>query len=95
MAQKKQAKGIKGQKTMQFAFQRENYIYMFIGLGLLALGFLIMIGGGSDTTTQFSPAIFDFRRLTLAPILILAGYGVELYAIMKRPKERENTPKKV
>ncbi len=88
MAQKKPGKENKGHAPMQFAFQRENYIYMFIGLGLLVLGFLIMIGGGSDTTTKFSPSIFDFRRLTLAPILILAGYGVELYAIMKRPKEK-------
>ncbi len=86
MAQKKQVKETSGKKGLQFAFQRENYIYMLIGLALLALGFLIMIGGGSDTTDKFSPAIFDFRRITLAPLLILAGYGVEIYAIMMRPK---------
>ncbi len=86
MAQNKQGKDAGKEKSLQFAFQRENYIYMFIGLGLLVLGFLLMIGGGSDTTTKFSPAIFDFRRLTLAPLLILAGYGMEIYAIMKRPK---------
>ncbi len=86
MAQKKQGKDTGKEKSLQLAFQKENYKYMFIGLGLLALGFLLMIGGGSDTTTKFSTAIFDFRRLTLAPILILAGYGVEIYAIMKRPK---------
>ncbi len=86
MAQNKQGKDAGKEKSLQFAFQRENYIYMFIGLGILVLGFLLMIGGGSDTTTKFSPAIFDFRRLTLAPLLILAGYGVEIYAIMKRPK---------
>ncbi len=87
MAQYKQGKDTGKEKGLQLAFQRENYIYMFIGLGLLVLGFLLMIGGGSDTTDKFSPAIFDFRRLTLAPLLILAGYGVEIYAIMKRPKE--------
>lgn len=86
MVQKKQVKETGGKKRLQFAFQRENYIYMFIGLALLTLGFLIMIGGGSNTTDKFSPAIFDFRRITLAPLLILAGYGVEIYAIMKRPK---------
>ena len=91
MAQKKQTKETKGKSTLQFAFQRENYKFMFIGLALLTVGFLLMIGGGSDTTTKFSPAIFDFRRLTLAPIFILAGYGVELYAIMKRPKQQEDT----
>jgi len=86
MAHNKQGKDAGKEKSLQFAFQKENYKYMFIGLALLALGFLIMIGGGSDTTDKFSPAIFDFRRITLAPILILAGYGVEIYAIMKRPK---------
>ncbi len=86
MVQKKQGKDTGSEKSLQFAFQKENYMYMFIGLGLLALGFLLMIGGGSDISTKFSTAIFDFRRLTLAPILILAGYGVEIYAIMKRPK---------
>jgi hypothetical protein len=94
MSQKKQMKKeVKNKNSLQFAFQRENYIYMFVGLGLLALGFLLMIGGGSDTVTKFNPAIFDFRRLTLAPILILAGYGMELYAIMKRPKQPETKGK--
>ncbi len=86
MAHNKQGKDAGKEKSLQFAFQKENYKYMFIGLVLLALGFLIMVGGGSDTADKFSPAIFDFRRITLAPILILAGYGVEIYAIMKRPK---------
>ena len=86
MAHSKQGKDTGKEKGLQLAFQKENYKYMFIGLGLLALGFLLMIGGGSDTTAKFSTAIFDFRRLTLAPILILVGYGVEIYAIMKRPK---------
>ncbi len=86
MANKKQGKETGKEKNLQFAFQKENYKYMFIGLGILALGFLLMIGGGSDDTTKFSSAIFNFRRLTLAPILILAGYAVEIYAIMKRPK---------
>ncbi len=86
MVHNKQGKITGKEKGLQLAFQKENYTYMFIGLALLVLGFLLMIGGGSDTTTKFSPAIFDFRRLTLAPILILAGYGVEIYAIMKRPK---------
>jgi len=87
MVHNKQGKDAGNEKSLQFAFQKENYVFMFIGLGLLVLGFLLMIGGGSDTTTKFSTAIFDFRRLTLAPLLILAGYGVEIYAIMKRPKE--------
>ncbi len=70
-----------------FAFKRENYKLMFIGLGLLVIGFLLMIGGGSEDPDVFSEGIFSFRRMTLAPILILAGYVVEIFAIMKRPKE--------
>ncbi len=76
-------------KKISWAFNRENYKFMFIGLAFLALGFILMTGGGSDETTKFSTAIFDFRRLTLAPILVLVGYAIELYAIMKRPKEQQ------
>ncbi len=76
-------------KKLSWAFNRENYKFMFIGLAFLALGFILMTGGGSDETRQFSTAIFDFRRLTLAPILVLAGYAIELYAIMKRPKSQQ------
>jgi hypothetical protein len=46
-----------------------------------------MIGGGSDDPTKFSPEIFSFQRLTLAPILILIGYVIEIFAIMKKPKD--------
>ena len=70
-----------------FAFGKENYRLLFIGLALILVGFLLMIGGGSDDPNVFSDKIFDFRRITLAPILILAGYVVEIFAIMKKPKE--------
>lgn len=70
-----------------FAFNRDNYKLLFIGLGLMILGFVLMIGGGSEDPDTFSNEIFSFRRMTLAPLLILAGYIVEIFAIMKRPKE--------
>jgi len=70
-----------------FAFGKENYKLLFIGLALILVGFLLMIGGGSDDPNVFSNKIFDFRRITLAPILILAGYVVEIFAIMKKPKD--------
>jgi hypothetical protein len=76
----------KGQ-TMQFAFERENYKWMLIGLAVIVLGFILMIGGGSDDPNVFNPAIFNFQRLTLAPLLILAGYVIEIFAIMKRPRD--------
>lgn len=69
-----------------FVFGKENYKFLFIGLGLILLGFILMIGGGSESPDEFNEGIFNFQRLTLAPILILAGFGVEVYAIMKRNK---------
>lgn len=71
----------------EFAFGKENYRLMLIGLAFIVVGFLLMIGGGSDDPNKFSAELFSFRRLTLAPILILAGYVVEIFAIMKKPKD--------
>lgn len=72
--------------SLTFAFERKNYILLIIGLVVLVIGFLLMSGGGSENPEVFSDAMFDFRRLTLAPILIIAGYVIELYAIMYRKK---------
>lgn len=71
----------------EFAFGKQNYKLLLIGLVLILVGFLLMIGGGSDDPNEFSDKIFNFRRLTLAPILVLAGYVVEIFAIMKKPKD--------
>ena len=70
-----------------FAFGKENYRLLLIGLGVIVLGFILMIGGGSDDPNKFNDAIFNFQRLTLAPILILSGYVIEIFAIMKKPKQ--------
>ncbi len=83
-------KEVPGQKTMkvgEFAFGKENYRLMLIGLVFIVVGFLLMIGGGSDDPSVFNPEIFSFRRITLAPVLILAGFVIEIFAIMKRPKD--------
>lgn len=74
-------------QNADFAFGKENYRLMLIGLVFIALGFILMIGGGSKDPNQFNPDIFSFRRITLAPILILAGYVIEIFAIMKKPKD--------
>jgi len=74
-------------KSQSFAFTKENYKWVFIGLGFIAVGFLLMIGGGSDNPDVFSEGIFSFQRWTLAPLLILAGYGIEIYAIMKKARD--------
>lgn len=76
-----------GDSTAAFAFGKENYRLLLIGLVVILVGFLLMIGGGSDDPTVFSEDIFSFRRMTLAPILVLAGYGIEIYAIMKKPRD--------
>ena len=69
-----------------FAFDRKNYTLLIIGLVAILLGFILMLGGGSDDPDVFSDALFGFRRLTLAPILILGGYVIEIFAIMRRPE---------
>ena len=70
-----------------FAFGKDNYKMMLIGIAIVAIGMICMIGGASDDPNKMSEEIFDFRRLTLAPILIIAGYVVVLLAILKNPKE--------
>lgn len=66
-------------------FDRSKYIIMIAGLLVVVLGFLLMTGGGSDDPNVFSYDLFSFRRITLAPILVLAGFGIQIYAIMKKP----------
>jgi len=67
-------------------FDRTKYSILIAGLLLIALGFLLMSGGGSKDPNEFSDAIFSFRRITLAPIMVLAGFGLQVYAIMKKTK---------
>ena len=67
-----------------FAFGRRNYMWLGIGIAVLAVGYLLMSGGGSDDPNVFDESIFSFRRITLAPTVVLAGYGVIFYAILKK-----------
>lgn len=68
-----------------FIFGRKNYKFMLIGLGIIALGFILMAGGGSDDPNVFNEAIFSWRRIRLAPTLILIGFAIEVYAILLNP----------
>ena len=70
-----------------FVFEKRNYMIMLIGMAFLAIGYLMMIGGGSEDPEIFNPEIFSSRRIVLAPIMILIGFGIEVYAIMYRPKQ--------
>ena len=73
------------QKVMPFG--RMNYILVIVGIALIALGFILMIGGGSSNPDVFNEEMFNFRRLTLAPILVLAGFVVEIVAIFWKGKK--------
>lgn len=74
-------------KKTGFALGRENYKLMAIGFAVIIIGFILMAGGRSDDPKVFSEDIFSFRRVTLAPLIVLAGFIFEIYAIMKRPRE--------
>lgn len=63
---------------------KKNYILMLVGALIIVLGFVLMSGGGEHTATEFDESIFSFRRITLAPIVVIAGFAFEVFAIMKR-----------
>ena len=78
----------KNEKTNSgFPLGRENYILLIIGFVIIVTGFLLMMGGKSENPDEFFPEqIFSFRRITLAPIIVLFGFVFEIWAIMKKPK---------
>ena len=76
----------KEKQKEEFIFQRKNYLFMLIGLAVIALGFLLMAGGGSDDPNVFNPEIYNWQRIRLAPTLVLIGFGIEVYAILLNPK---------
>lgn len=77
----------KNKKTNQFLFEKKNYKFMLIGLGVIALGFILMAGGGSDDPNVFNPEMYSFRRIRLAPTTVLIGLGIEIYAILLNPNK--------
>ncbi len=84
-----------GQKTPErqnetrMPLSKKNYVLMLIGVGMVIAGFLLMAGGGSDDRAVFNPEMFSFRRITLAPIVVVAGLVFEIFAIMWRPKRQQ------
>ena len=70
-----------------FLFEKKNYIIMLVGIAVIALGFILMAGGGSDDPAVFNEEIYNFRRIRLAPTLVLIGLAIEIYAIMAKPKK--------
>lgn len=77
-------------KERHFVFNRSNYILLLIGIGLNLLGFLLMIGGAAETLNEFNETeLFSRIRITVSPIIIVLGYIVILYSIVKKPKNEE------
>jgi membrane-bound ClpP family serine protease len=77
----------KEKQAADFAFGKVNYTIMLIGIGLILLGFILMAGGGTKDPNEFSEAIFNTQRITIAPILVLSGFVLEIYAIVKKSKD--------
>ncbi len=79
----------KEENQVGFALPKENYLYLAIGFVIILIGFLLMVGGGTDDPNVFSEEIFSWRRITLAPVVVLFGFVFEIWAIMKKPKVTE------
>lgn len=73
--------------TQGFLFEKVNYKILLIGIAVIALGFILMSGGGSDNPNVFNEEIFNFRRIRLAPTVVLIGFGITIYSILKNPKK--------
>lgn len=71
----------------EFLFGKRNYMIMLIGGAFIALGFILMAGGGSDDPNVFNEEIYNWRRIRLAPTLVIIGLGIEIYAILAKPKK--------
>ena len=76
-------------RGVEMPFTMKNYITILVGMVLILLGFVLMSGGGEHTATSFDESIFSFRRITLAPVVVVAGFVVVGVGIMKRFKSKE------
>lgn len=81
---------MKNNNLNNFKFSKQNYTLLLIGLAINIIGFILMIGGGSDDPTVFKEEeLFSFRRLTVAPFVVVIGYIVMGFAIMKNPNKEK------
>ncbi len=81
---RKKFSGVEDQYDKDMPLTMKNYLLIAVGMVIILIGLLLMAGGGSEDPTQFSYEIFSWRRITLAPILIVGGFAFEIYALMKR-----------
>lgn len=90
MAEIKKTKTPKASLNTTPLFGKENYTWMLVGIVLVALGLILMAGGKSKDPNIFNAnEVYSFRRITIAPILILLGLGIEIYAIFKKSKSKD------
>ncbi len=68
----------------EFPLGQQNFILIAAGVVVVIIGFFLLSGGGADDVSSFSPDIFNFRRMDLAPLTILLGYGVVMWGIIKK-----------
>lgn len=81
---------IKKPTTNKELFTKDNYIWMLAGLVVMAIGFFLMAGGKSADPTKFNDdEIYSTTRITIAPLLIIAGFVIEIFAIMRKPKQEQ------
>ena len=73
-------------KNNKFVFGKRNYRFMIIGIIFIALGFILMSGGGSDDPNVFIEEIYSFRRIRIAPLIVIIGFAIEIYAILTNPE---------
>lgn len=71
----------------EFLFTKENYKLLIIGLAVIALGFILMSGGANEDPNVFNEDVFSFRRIRLAPTLVLLGFGITIYSILVKSKK--------
>lgn len=74
--------------SLGFGIAKENYKILLAGIALIALGYILMIGGGSDDPNVFNPEIFGTQRIVVAPVVCLIGFVTIIVAIMRKPKKK-------
>ena len=79
------------ERNKDFIFEKRNYQLMIVGLVVMAIGYLLMVGGGSEDPEVFNPEIFSARRIVISPTVIIMGFAIEIYAIMWRPKSKSTS----
>ena len=79
-------KKIKSTKK-ELLFRKRNYQFLLLSIIIIGIGFVLMVGGGSSDPNIFNPEIFNFRRIRLAPTMVLIGFGVAVYSILTSPKK--------